>query len=96
MQGSLQKDFKHHSYVFLGIYNFQCHAMVFYDQDHTCLTEADNKLQTKFGNVFANSNLRITIFDITVIYLKPCPSRMDGRCITRADYLKHRNKTGWQ
>ena len=34
--------------------------MVFYDQDHTCLTEADIKLQTKFANVFANPYLRIT------------------------------------
>ena len=47
--------------------------MVFYDQDHTCLTEADIKLQTKFANVFANPYLRIT--------------RMDGGCITRADYI---------
>ena len=64
---------------------------IFYDQDHKLLTDADIKLKTKLANVFANPNLKITIFDITVIYVKPCPSAMDGGHITRAHYLIHRN-----
>ena len=67
-------------------------APAVYDTDNKLLIEANIKITSKIGNLFGNPSIRRKIF-------KSCNLRetkpfRDGR-ITREEYLRFRNETGW-
>ena len=63
-----------------------------YDTDHKLLIEADIKFISKSAETFENYEIRDKIFDKCKLrFTKPFRR---GR-ITRQDFLKFRNETGW-
>ena len=63
-----------------------------YDTDHKLLIEANIKILTKSADAFENPSIRNKIFKNCKLRLKK-PFR--GGRITREDFLKFINETGW-
>ena len=68
-------------------------ARIVYDQDDKFLTEANIVIKTKFSTNFNNGNFRSKMFE--KCNLRETMPFQNGR-ITRAEFLRYRNETGWR
>ena len=83
-----QKEIENILSVFV---NSRCR--MFYDRDGKLLTEADIKFKTKYENLFRSSKFRKSLFENC--QLRETFPFQNGR-MTREEYVKFRNETGWR
>ena len=68
-------------------------SRVVYDNDNKFLTEANIIIKTKFASKFNSNNFRSKLFE--KCGLRESMPFQNGR-ITRAEFLRYRNETGWR